>query len=179
MDDSIPLRTDDEVKTLIKHYLESMDVEIVKEMEKEGNWGFWIRFGDYPILIDHRKGTHFCIVAFQITLKDEHAIEHLNKFYGKNDAQFVYELTRAFTSPLTGYSRIIESGRVIGYTISKYIYPYHSEFNMRILDLSLQAVVSTGAIGASFLKWVARVIDYQHERGIEPGEDTDPTRLFV
>ncbi len=178
MDDIVPLRNEEEVKMLLKEYLKSMDLEIVKEMEDGGNWGFWIRFGNYPILIDHREGSHFCVVAFQITLKDEHAIEHLNKFYETNDAQFVYELTRAFTSPLTGYTRILERGMVIGYSISKYIYPYHSEFNMRTLDIALQAVVSTGAVGAAFLKWVARVIDVQHERGIEPG-DTDPTRLFV
>ncbi|NYT20721.1 MAG: hypothetical protein GKC07_02830 [Methanomicrobiales archaeon] len=178
MDDSVPLRKDEDVKLLLKEYLTSMDLTIARELDEDGNWGFWIRFGNYPILIDHRKGSHFCVVAFQITLKDEHAIEHLNQFYEKNDAQFVYELTRAFTSPLTGYTRIIERGSVIGYTISKYIYPYHSEFNMRTLDIALQAVVSTGAVGASFLKWMARVIDFQHERGIEPG-DTDPTRLFV
>ncbi|NYT08131.1 MAG: hypothetical protein GKC05_07760, partial [Methanomicrobiales archaeon] len=164
MDDSVPLRKDEDVKLLLKEYLTSMDLTIARELDEDGNWGFWIRFGNYPILIDHRKGSHFCVVAFQITLKDEHAIEHLNQFYEKNDAQFVYELTRAFTSPLTGYTRIIERGSVIGYTISKYIYPYHSEFNMRTLDIALQAVVSTGAVGASFLKWMARVIDVQHER---------------
>jgi hypothetical protein len=178
MDDLISLRSDEEIRLLLKQYLQSMDVEIVREMEKEGNWGFWVRFGNYPILIDHRKGTHFCIVAFQITLKDERAIRHLNDYYEKNDAQFVYELTRAFTSPITAFSRIIESGKVIGYTVSKYIYPYHSEFNMRTLDIALQGVVSTGTVGAAFLKWMARVLEVQYERGIEPG-DTDPTRLFV
>ncbi|MCG7855186.1 MAG: hypothetical protein MIO88_04965 [Methanoregulaceae archaeon] len=178
MDDVIPLKSDDEARSLLKQCLQSMDVEIVQEMDKDGNWGFWVRFGNYPILIDHRKETHFCIVAFQITLKDERAIKHLNEFYDKNDAQFVYELTRAFTSPLTAYSRIIEGGRVIGFTVSKYIYPHHDEFNMRTLDIALQSVVSTGAVGVSFLKWMARVIDVHYERGTEPG-DTDPTRLFV
>jgi hypothetical protein len=178
MDDTTFLRSDEEARSLLKQYLQSMDVEIVQEMEKDGNWGFWIRFGKYPILIDHRKGTHFCIVAFQITLKDERAIKHLNEFYEKNDAQFIYELTRAFSSLLTGFSRIVERGRVIGFTVSKYIYPHHAEFNMRTLDLALQSVVSTGAVGAAFLKWMARVIDVHYERGSEPG-DTDPTRLFV
>ena len=178
MDGSIDFRNDEDARVLLKQYLQSMDVEIVQEMKKEGNWGFWVRFGNYPILIDHREGTHFCIVAFQITLKDEVAIRHLNEYYEKNDAQFVYELTRAFTSPITAHSRIIERGRVIGYTVSKYIYPYHSEFNMRTLDIALQGVVSTGAVGAAFLKWMARVLEVQYERGIKPG-DTDPTRLFV
>lgn len=178
MDDAAFLRSDDEARSLLKQYLQSMDVEIVKEMEKEGNWGFWIRFGKYPILIDHRKGTHFCIVAFQITLKDERAINHLNELYEKNDAHFIYELTRAFSSLLTGFSRIVEHGRVIGFTVSKYIYPHHAEFNMRTLDLALQSVVSTGAVGAAFLKWMARVIDVECERGSVPW-DTDPTRLII
>lgn len=178
MDDTISLRSEEEVRSLLRDYLKSMDLEIIQEMEKEGNWGFWIRFGNYPILIDHRKDTHYCIVAFQITLEEERAIRHLNEYYDKNDAQFIYELTRAFTSPITGHSRIIEGGRVIGYTISKYIYPFHSEFNMRTLDIALQGVVSTGAVGVAFLKWMARVLEVQYERGIEPG-DTDPTRLFV
>jgi hypothetical protein len=177
MAETIVLRTDEEAKSLIKEFLHGMDVNIVREMEKEGNWGFWTRFGDFPVLIDHRKGTHFCIVAFQVTLKDEHAIAHLNEFYEKNDAQFMYEVTRAFTSPLTAYSRIIEQGRVIGFCVSKHIYPYHPDFNMRTLDIALQAVVSTGAIGAAFLKWVARVLEVFHERGIELGH-RDPTKLF-
>jgi len=177
MDETINVRTDAEVKILMKQYLESMDVEIIRELEDKGNWGYWIRFGNYPVLIDHREGTHFCVVAFQTTLKDEHAITHLNEFYEQNDAQFVYELTRAFTSSLTAYSRIIERGRVIGYTVSKYIYPYHAEFNMRTMDIALQAVVSTGTVGVAFLKWMARVLDVYHERGIKPG-DADPTKLF-
>ncbi len=176
-DDAAFLRSDDEARALLKQYLQSMDVEIVQEMEKNGNWGFWIRFGKYPVLIDHQKGTHFCIVAFQITLKDESAINHLNELYEKNDARFIYELTRAFSSLLTGYSRIVERGRVIGFTVSKYIYPHHAEFNMRTLDLALQSVVSTGAVGAAFLKCIARATGVQFERGFNP-EDADQTRLF-
>jgi hypothetical protein len=177
MNDAMNLRTDAEAKALLKSYLESMDVEVIQECEKGNNWGYWIKFGNFPVLIDHRGGTHYCIVAFQTTLKDEHAIVHLNEFYDKNDAQFIFELHRAFSSPLTAFSRIIEQGRVIGYTVSKYIYPYHSEFNMRTLDIALQAVVSTGAIGIAFLKWMARVVAVKHERG-EELTDTNPCRLF-
>lgn len=177
MELTIPMRSDDEVRELLKQYLVSMDVTIVKEVEKEGNWGIWTKFGDFPVLLDHVKGTRYCVVAFQITLKDEHAITHLNNFYERNDAQFIYELTRAFSSPLTAFSRIVERGMVIGYTVSKQIYPYHQEFNLRTLDIALQAVVSTGAIGVAFLKWMAKVLDFQHEKGIEP-QDNDPTKLF-
>ncbi|MCE5297773.1 MAG: hypothetical protein MUE45_04895 [Methanoregulaceae archaeon] len=170
-------RTDDQVKEQLKQYLASMDIEIVKEVGNEGNWGIWTKFGNFPVLIDHGKGTHYCVVAFQITLQDEHAITHLNNFYERNDAQFIYELTRAFSSPLTAFSRIIERGRVIGYTVSKHIYPYQPEFNLRTLDIAFQAVVSTGAIGVAFLKWMAKVLDVRHERGIEV-QDEDPTKLF-
>jgi hypothetical protein len=177
MNDVMDLRTDAETRVLLKTYLKSMDMEVIQECEKENNWGYWIKFGNYPVLIDHRGGTHYCIVAFQTTLRDEHAIVHLNEFYDKNDAQFIFELHRAFSSPLTAFSRIMERGRVIGYTVSKHIYPYHSEFNMRTLDIALQAVVSTGAIGIAFLKWMARVVEIKHERG-EELTDSDPCRLF-
>lgn len=177
METTTVLRSDTEAKELIRQYLASMDITIDKDLEKDGNWGYWVHFGNYPVLIDHRKGTHYCIMAFQITLKDEHAIEHLNDFYDKNDAQFIYELTRAFSSPLTAFSRIIERGRVIGFTVSKHIYPYHPEFTMRTLDTALQAVVSTGAIGIAFLKWTAKVIDVRHEQGVEIRDD-DPAKLF-
>jgi hypothetical protein len=48
---------------------------------------------------------------------------------------------------------------------------------MRTLDIALQAVVSTGAIGIAFLKWMARVVEIKHERG-EELTDSDPCRLF-
>ncbi len=177
MEQASSLRSDDEVRVLLKSYLSSMDIEVVKEVEKDGNWGIWTRFGNFPVLIDHLKDTHYCVVAFQITLQDEHAITHLNNFYERNDAQFIYELTRAFSSPLTAFSRIVERGRVIGYTVTKNIYPYHPEFTLRTLDIALQAVVSIGAIGIAFLKWMARVLDVKHEMGIEI-KDEDPTKLF-
>lgn len=177
MEETVALRSDPEARALLKQYLESMDVELIRECESGENWGYWIRFGNYPVLIDHRAGTHYCIVAFQTTLKDEHAITHLNEFYDRNDAQFIFELQRAFSSPLTAFSRIIEQGRVIGYTVSKYIYPYHTEFNMRTMDIALQAVVSTGATGIAFLKWMARVVEIKHERG-EELSGTDPCKLF-
>jgi hypothetical protein len=174
MSTAVQLRSDEEAKETIRQYLLSMDVEIVKEMEEKGNWGFWIRFGEFPILIDHRKGTHYCIVAFQITVPDEHAIGHLNEFYENNDAKFIYELTRAFTSALTAYSRIMEGNRVVGFTVTKYIYPYHPEFTMRVLDMALQAVVSTGAVGIAFLRWMVRELQVEHEEKIGPETGPGP-----
>ncbi len=116
MDDQVQFRDEGQVRALIKSYLGSMGLEITQECEKENNWGYWVRFGNYPVLIDHRGGSRFCVVAFQITLKEEPAIVQLNRFYDTNDAQFIYELSRAFCSPVTAFSRIIERGRVVGYT---------------------------------------------------------------
>mgnify|MGYP007073545528 FL=1 len=151
MEQAGSLRSDDEVRVLLKSYLSSMDIEVVKEIEKDGNWGIWTRFGNFPVLIDHLKDTHYCVVAFQITLQDEHAIIHLNNFYERNDAQFIYVLKRVFSSLLTAFSRVIERGRVIGYTVSKNIYPYHPDFTLRTLVNALQAVVSEGASGIALL----------------------------
>jgi hypothetical protein len=170
----IPLRSDEEARETLRQYLLSMDVEIAKEMEDQGNWGFWIRFGEFPILIDHQKGSHYCIVAFQITIPDEKAIGHLNEFYEKNDARFLFELTRAFTSALTAYSRVMEGNRVVGFTVTKYIYPYHPEFTMRVLDMALQAVISTGAVGIAFLRMMVRELQAGPEKqtGPDSGPDT-------
>jgi hypothetical protein len=175
MNTNIPLKSDEEARETLRQYLLSMDVEIAKEMEDQGNWGFWIRFGEFPILIDHRKGSHYCIVAFQITIPDEHAIGHLNEFYEKNDARFLFELTRAFTSVLTAYSRVMEGNRVVGFTVTKYIYPYHPEFTMRVLDTALQAVISTGAVGIAFLRMMVHELQVGHEK--HTGPDTGQSAM--
>ncbi|HUU74846.1 MAG TPA: hypothetical protein VMW63_02020, partial [Methanoregulaceae archaeon] len=80
------------------------------------------------------------------------AVTYLNEYYNKGDSWFIHELTKAFSSPLTGFSRILESGRVIGFTISRYIYPFYPAFCINDVDRAIQAVVSQGAIGISFLK---------------------------
>lgn len=177
MDDQVQFRDDGQVRALLRSHLGAMGLEIARECEKESNWGYWVRFGDYPVLIDHRAENRFCVVAFQITLKEEPAIEHLNRFYDANDAQFIYELSRAFCSPVTSFSRILENGRVIGFSVSKNIYPYHHDFSIRHLDSALQAVVSTGAVGISFLRWMVKVIEVRHQKG-EDLVDRDPCKLF-
>ena len=48
--------------------------------------------------------------------------------------------------------RVIESGRVIGYTVMKSIYPFHDSFTIDSLDEAVQAVVSVGSVGITFLK---------------------------
>jgi hypothetical protein len=157
------LRTSEETRLILKNYLTGMDVEIVNEIEDGENWGFWTKFGSFPVLIEHKADSHYCVVAFQITLPEDGGIAKLNSFYQNNDAIFLYELTRAFSSPLTGFTRIVDNDRVIGYSISKYIYPFHPEFSMRSLDIALQAVISTGAVGAAFLRAMLKEGEVRHE----------------
>ncbi len=164
------LRTSEETRIIMKNYLEAMDVEIVNEIEDGENWGFWTKFGNFPVLIEHRADRRYCVVAFQITLPEDGGIAKLNSYYENNDANFLFELTRAFTSPLTGFTRIVDNDRVIGYSVSKYIYPFHPEFSMRSLDIALQAVISTGAVGAAFLRAMLKEGEVRHEMRKDLGD---------
>jgi hypothetical protein len=102
------------------------------------------------------------VVGFQITLSDDNAIKTLNEYYEKNDHRFIFDLTRTFTSPHTGFSRVIETGNVIGFTVMKNMCPFHPGFSIRDLDEALQSVVSVGDIGIAFLKAVMGQIDVSH-----------------
>jgi hypothetical protein len=172
------LRTTEDAKTELRRHLVGIDVEIVKEFQTGDSWGFFINFGSFPIIIESPEETHYGIVSFEILLPDDHTVEHLNEFYAQNDFKFLFDLTRAFTSPLTAFSRILNAeGKVVGYRVSKYIYPYHPEFSIRTLDIALQAVVSMGVVGASFLRSVMGEIHIQHALETELGRTT-PGPMF-
>jgi len=147
-----PLKPNEQVKSELKNYLQEMDLEITKEFDTDDICGFWIKFGDFPILVENRKPLKYCVVAFQITFSDETIIRTLNDYYEKQDQQFIFRLTQVLTSPQTSFVRVVESGRVIGFTMMKSIYPFHEGFSIRDLDQAVQAVVSIGAVGIAFLK---------------------------
>lgn len=147
-----PLKTYEQVKESLKTYLQDMDLEITKDFDTDDTCGFWTKFGDFPILIENRKPLKYCVVALQITFSDETIIRTLNDYYEKEDNQFIFRLTRVFTSPQTSFVRVVEKGQVIGFTIMKSIYPFHDGFSIRDLDRAIQAVVSIGAVGITFLK---------------------------
>ncbi len=142
----------DEVQIDLKNHLQEMDLEISKEFTSDELNGFWTKSGDFPLLIENRKPLKYYVVAFQITFSDEAIIRALNDYYDKQDHQFIFRFTQVLTSPLTSFVRVIEGGQVIGFTIMKSIYPFHENFSIADLDQAIQAVVSTGAVGISFLK---------------------------
>lgn len=141
----------------LRQYLQEIDVTLLREFDEGDFRGFWIKFGDFPILIENQKGKAYFIVAFQITLPQGPEAEALDNYYAKKDPHFIYELTKAFTSPLTGFSRIIEGGKVVGFTLSRYIFPFYYDFSVKDLDRALQAVVSQGSEGIAFLKTILPV----------------------
>ena len=151
MNSAVPVKPPEQVRGELKQYLEDINVEIVKEFDEDEFWGFWVKFGDFPIMVENKKGSRYCAVAFQITLPDGVQVKKLNEFYARKNVQFVYDLTSAFTSPLTGFSRIIENGQIVGFTISRYIYPFYNDFSVKDLDRAIQAVVSVGSVGIAFL----------------------------
>jgi len=140
------------VKVTLKTFLTDMDIEITQEFDNESVCGFWIKFGDFPVFIENRKPLKYCVVALQFTFSEEDVIEAINTYYRNQDHVFIYRLTRALTSPATSFTRIMESGRVIGYTIVKSIYPFHPGFSIRDLDEAIQAVTSAGDVGVAFIK---------------------------
>ena len=146
------LKPSEEVQIDLKNHLQEMDLEITKEFASDDLSGFWTKSGDFPLLIENQKPLKYYVVAFQITFSDEAIIKALNEYYDKQDHRFIFRLIRVLTSPLTSFVRVIEGGRVTGFTIMKSIYPFHEEFSIRDLDRAIQAVVSTGAVGISFLK---------------------------
>jgi len=146
------MKSEDQARKELEQFLKDIDVEIINRFDEGDFWGYWVKFGDFPILVENQRPKQYCVVAFQITLSEGPPITHLNEYYARGDSKFIYELTKAFTSPLTGFSRIVEGGRVVGFTISRYIYPFYSDFSIKDLDRAVQAVVSQGAIGISFLK---------------------------
>jgi hypothetical protein len=148
----LPQKSYEQVKEDLKNYLKEMDLEITKEFDTDDSCGFWIKFGDLPLLVENRKPLKYCVVALQITLSDETILKTLNDYYGRQDHQFIFRLTQVLTSPQTSFVRVIESGRVIGYTVMKSIYPFHDSFTIESLDDAVQAVVSVGSVGITFLK---------------------------
>lgn len=154
MPDGPAKRSIDEEKAELRAFISDIDLEVVEEFDGKDSWGFWVKFGTYPLLIEMGKGEGHGIVAFQVTLPAGDPVGRLNEVFAKNDFRFLYQLYRAFSSPLTGFSRIFEGEKVVGFTVSKYIYPLHPGFSIRDLDEALQAVVSAGAIGIMFLKSV-------------------------
>jgi len=147
-----PLKPYDQVREELKRCLQEMDLDITKEFDSEEFCGFWIRSGDFPILIENRKPLKYCMVAFQITFSDEAIIAALNDHYDKEDHGFIFRLTQVFTSPQTSFTRVVEKGRVIGFTVMKSIYPFHEGFSVRDLDAAIQAIVSVGDVGIAFMK---------------------------
>jgi hypothetical protein len=167
-----PLKSYEQVKEDLKKYLLDMDLEITKDFDTDEICGFWTKFGDLPILIENRKPLKYCVVALQITFSDETIIKSLNDYYDKQDNQFIFRLTQVFTSPQTSFVRVVEGGRVIGFTIMKSIYAFHGGFSIHDLDEAIQAVVSIGAVGIAFLKseMGQMVLDHTPPRPVsEPG----------
>jgi hypothetical protein len=152
MPDDMPLKTPEMVKRELKAYLQEIDVGEIQEFDDEKSWGFWVRFGEYPVLIENLKDTRYLMVALQVTLPAGEPVKRLTELYRRNDAKFSFEILSNFSSPVTGFSRIIDGGKVVGYTVSKYLYPFHQGFSIRNLDAALQAVVSVASVGVAFLK---------------------------
>jgi hypothetical protein len=147
-----PKKSFEDVRIGLRTLLGEMDVAILKEYDEKEHWGFWIQAGDFPVLIDNEKGLSYCMAVLQITFRDEAAVRNLNRFYEQQDAKFIFELTRILTSNRATFSRILEGGTAVGYSVTTYLYPFHPGFTIRELDRAIRAVVAAGDVGVAFLK---------------------------
>jgi hypothetical protein len=154
-------RTAEEVKEILKTFLSDLGIEVVQEIDQGTEWGFWVKFGNFPLIIQNQDNAPYTVIALHISVTSEIAVKRLNEIYDTNDTRTAFELTRAFSTPITGFSRVIERGRVTGYAITKYVFPYHSGFNIEDFDLALQAVVSVGAVGVSYLNTIVGDVDLE------------------
>jgi hypothetical protein len=165
------LRSKEEVKTILKNYLQAAGVDIDREFDQEGAWGFWVKFGEFPVLIENPDNAQFLVVAFQITFSDPASIKTLNDRYDEEDNKFILELTRTLTSSLTGFTRVMDRGQIIGFTVMKNIYPFHTGFIIKDLDEALQAVVNAGTTGVAYFKVIiGRTAAFDHTPPRPPGE---------
>ncbi|MDD1678320.1 MAG: hypothetical protein LUO93_03945, partial [Methanomicrobiales archaeon] len=78
--EEVTLRSTKEAKELLRKHLIGIDVSVEKEFEEGDSWGFFVNFGNFPIVIESPEGSHYAVVSFQIMLPDDHAVEHLNEF---------------------------------------------------------------------------------------------------
>jgi len=157
-----PTKQAEEVLAILKAFLQDMDLEITKEFDTGELCGFWIKSGDFPILIENTRPLKYCVVAFQITFSDEMILGILNRYYEKEDHRFIFRLTQVLTSPQTSFVRVIEGGRTVGFTVLKSIYPFHEGFSISDLDRAIQAVTSVGDVGIAFLKSEMGSMDLDH-----------------
>ena len=177
MPDAPVKRSIDQVKAELAGFLADLDLEELEPYDEPESWGFTMKFGSYPILIDNEKGVSYCVVVFQVTLPEGEPVAKLNELYAKNDFKFQYQLFSAFSSPVTGFSRLFEGDRVVGFTVSKYIYPFHPGFSIRNLDAALQAVISAGALGVTFLKSLLGEWEEEEQVGKELGK-SEPGPMY-
>jgi hypothetical protein len=78
---TIPVKTGGIVKQEMKEFLTDIDVEDIQEFDEKGSWGFWVQFGEYPILIENPRGARYMVVALQVTLPQGEPVERLTALY--------------------------------------------------------------------------------------------------
>jgi hypothetical protein len=92
-------RSTEEVKTILRAFLADLGIEIVNEDDQGPTWGFWVKFGNFPLIIQTQANVSYTIIVLHISVTNELAIKRLNQIYDTNDAKTAYELTCAFSTP--------------------------------------------------------------------------------
>jgi len=56
MAEPVAKKDDSLAKEELRQYLREIDVEIVREFDEGEFNGFWVKFGDFPLLLENQKG---------------------------------------------------------------------------------------------------------------------------
>jgi len=144
------------IKEKLKKWLLDTGREILKEVELDDRWGFVVKHGNFVIQLVHPKHLRFMLVGFIVQFPPE-VIAEIEEFCkdGKKKIELEFGLKSAISSPLTAYRILYNEKRIIvGFEISKKIFPFHEGFSIKDLDEAIQAVVSVGVLGLSYLEVV-------------------------
>ena len=145
-------------KELIRNIKET-GREITEETEEEDEWGLVIKHGSYIIQLVHPKNLKFMRISFLLEFPDEviTSIKTITEDPKKGVA-FEIGLSSAINSPPTGYRLYkTDDNLIMGFMISKNIFPFHDGFSIVDLDEAIQNIVSAGILGLTFLQGILGV----------------------
>ncbi len=169
-----------EIRNQIKEMIVDTDREILREIENEEYWILTIKHGSYIVNLIHPKRSKYMVVEFPFRIEDEKVLAIIKNILQDpmKGGQFFFSLKSAISSPTTAYRlHHSQDGNFIGFSILKRIFPFHENFTIKDLDESIQAVVSIGVLGLTFLSIIIGVKELE-QRIIEETQKPPPDGMY-
>ena len=135
--------------SLIKQYCESLQFEVLKEVEEGNAWSLFCGIGDSVILIDKPEEVGFCYVVYTLHLTEKDVTKIIDQV--DSSPGFVFELKSTVVNPQTAVSFIGEDHHFRGFNILKKLFFREPGFSLKEFDETIQAVLGTGLLGTAFV----------------------------